>query len=44
MEEKLPIAGELIFMKYSDGADEDDDSPHGMEINHGYVFFYPSVN
>ena len=49
MEEKLPITEELIFMKYTDGADEDeddegDDQYHHKEIRHGFVFFYPSAN
>jgi hypothetical protein len=45
-EEKLPITEELIFMKYSDGAEEneDDGNFHAREIKHGYVFFYPSMS
>ncbi len=32
-------------MKYSDGAEDDDDEGlHCRVIKHGYVFYYPSVN
>lgn len=45
MEEKLPLAEELIFMKYSDGdEDDEDDRLLCREIKHGYVFYYPTVN
>ena len=49
-EEKLPLTDELIFMKYIDGADADEDDEEeskegdSREIRHGYVFFYPSIN
>lgn len=42
--EKLPITEELTFMKYSDGADEEDGDSFLREIKNGYVFFYPSIN
>ena len=49
LEEKLPITEELIFMKYTDGADEEDEDSaddlyHQKEIRHGFVFFYPSAD
>jgi len=51
-EEKLPLTEELIFMKYSDGADlpssdaaeESKDDNFAVEnMRVGYVFFYPSL-
>lgn len=41
-EEKLPITEELIFLKYTDGADVEEEAE--SSIKHGYVFLYPSVN
>ena len=40
-EEKVPVCEELIFMKYTDGGDPDDDD---FVPRHGYVFFYPDSN
>lgn len=50
-EERLPITPDLIFMRYKDGADEDDEEPEENKNEavvrvetHGFVFFYPQLN
>ncbi len=41
-EEVLPITEELLFMRYSDGANHMDEECTN-EV-HGFVFYYPTIN
>ena len=41
-EEKLPLAENLIFMRYEHAEDQDDDA-NGGETRVGYVFYYPDL-
>lgn len=44
-EERLPITEDIIFMRYTDGADDiDDDDEPAANATHGFVFFYPELN
>jgi len=42
-DDRIPVAEELIFMRYTDGG-EFEDNAEDDTIVHGFVFFFPTMN